>query len=126
MFSSKDDKKAGKRDRDKKPKPASEKKVKDEGWTEVSKSSAKALFPKDTEINHQAVLKKFHEILAVRGKKGTDRSEQIDYFSELRKISSQHELGEAIDMKLAFTVTAAIMDSASGTDSAMKSALWVK
>jgi len=124
---SKDDKKGGKRDRaDKKPKPAAEKKVKEEGWTEVSKSSTKALFPKDTEINHQAVLKKFHEILAVRGKKGTDRSEQIEYFSELRKIANQHELGEAMDLKLTFTITAAIMDSTSGADAALKPTLWVK
>jgi len=123
---SKDDKKSGKRDRDKKPKPAAQKKVNDEGWTEVSKSSTKALFPKDTEINHQAVQKKFHEILAVRGKKGTDRSEQIEYFSELKKIAGEHELGEAIDLKLAFTIAAAIMDSTSGADSALKSSLWEK
>jgi len=124
---SKDDKKSGKRDRaDKKPKPAAGKKDKDDGWTEVSKSSTKALFPKDTEINHQAVLKKFHEILAVRGKKGTDRSEQIEYFSELRKISNQHELGEGIDLKLLFTIASAIMDSTSGADSALRQSLWVK
>ena len=126
ILRSKDDKKSGKRDRDKKPKPAAEKKVKEEGWTEVSKSSTKALFPKDTEINHQAVQKKFHEILAVRGKKGTDRSEQIEYFSELKKIAGEHELGEAIDLKLAFTIAAAIMDSTSGADSALKSSLWEK
>lgn len=124
--SSKDDKKTTRRDRDKKPKPAAEKKVKDEGWTEVSKSSTKVLFPKDTEINHQAVLKKFHEILAVRGKKGTDRSEQIDYFSELKSIAAKHDLGEAMDLKLAFTITAAIMDSASGADVALKQAHWVR
>ena len=43
---------------------------KDDGWTQVSNEKMKVLFPKDTEINHQAVLKKYHEILAVRGRKG--------------------------------------------------------
>ena len=33
------------------------------------KEKSRQLFPKDTEINHQAVLKKLQEILAVRGKK---------------------------------------------------------
>lgn len=126
QFSSKDDKKGGRKDRDKKTKPAAEKKVKEEGWTEVSKSSSKVLFPKDTEINHQAVLKKFQEILAVRGKKGTDRSEQIDYFSELRLIADKHELGSSMSLKLAFTIAAAIVDSSSGTDVALKPDLWEK
>ena len=123
-FRSKDDKKSGKRD--KKQKPAAEKKVKEEGWTEVSKSSTKSLFPKDTEIDHQTVTKKFHEILAVRGKKGTDRSEQIGYFTELKKIAADHNLGEALDMKLAFTIASAIMDSTSGADAALRPGLWAK
>lgn len=33
------------------------------------KDKAKQLFPKDTEITHQVVLKKLREILSARGKK---------------------------------------------------------
>lgn len=86
----------------------------------------KVLFPKDTEINHEAVLKKFHEILAVRGKKGTDRSEQVQYFSELQKISEKHELGPGLNLKLLFTIASAIIDSSAGTDVALKTELWEK
>ena len=35
----------------------------------ILQDKARQLFPKDTEINHQAVLKKLQEIIAVRGKK---------------------------------------------------------
>lgn len=124
---SKDDKKGPKREK-KKQRTGVEKasKQKDDGWTEVSKASdrMKALFPKDTEINHQNVLKKFHEILAVRGKKGTDRLEQVEFFVELKNISEKHDLGPALKLKLLFTICAAIIDSSMGTDSALKDDMW--
>lgn len=112
--------------RAKKDKNKTEKKAKDEGWTQVLKQSdkMKVLFPKDTEINHQAVMKKFHEILAVRGKKGTDRSEQVDYFVELKSISEKHGLGPAMSLKLLFNIASAIMDSSAGTDVALKPDMW--
>ena len=70
----KGDKKAGKREKkvrtDKTKDKAAAAAAKDDGWTQVSNDKMKVLFPKDTEINHQAVLKKYHEILAVRGRKG--------------------------------------------------------
>jgi translation initiation factor 3 subunit C len=39
------------------------------------------------------ILKKLHEILGARGKKGTDRTDQIEYLKDLRKISEKHNLG---------------------------------
>merc|ERR1712168_1644517 len=72
---SKDDKKSGKRQKKERVEKTKEKPKDTDGWTQVSKNERmKVLFPKDTEINHQVVIKKYHEILAVRGKKGTDRS----------------------------------------------------
>ena len=114
--------------RQKKQRTTEKVKEKDEGWTEVSKTSdkVKVLFPKDTEINHQAVMKKFHEILAVRGKKGTDRSEQVEYFSELKHISEEHSLGPALELKLLFTIASAIIDSSIGADAALKTEMWSK
>ncbi|XP_065663279.1 eukaryotic translation initiation factor 3 subunit C isoform X3 [Hydra vulgaris] len=122
--SSKDDKKKEKRI--KKERPKETKTVQDDGWTEVSKTSEKMrmLFPKDTEINHHVILKKFHEILAVRGKKGTDRSEQVDYFVQLKNISEQHNLGPALCLKLLFNIASAIVDSSMGTDIALKTDMW--
>lgn len=123
----KDDKKGGKRQKKERVEKTKDKQ-KDDGWTQVSKTSEKmkVLFPKDTEINHQAVLKKYHEILAVRGKKGTDRSEQVDYFSELKTIAEQHALGPAMSLKLLFSISAAIMDSSNATDVALKPEMWKK
>ncbi|XP_020613782.1 eukaryotic translation initiation factor 3 subunit C-like [Orbicella faveolata] len=69
------------------------------GWTEVKGSSSSAvekvkqLFPKDTEITHAVVLKKLHEILSARGKKGTDRTDQIEFLKQLRVISYNAKLG---------------------------------
>lgn len=51
------------------------------------------LFAKDTEINSAVVLKKLHEILNARGKKGTDRTEQISYLKDLRAVAEKHNLG---------------------------------
>ena len=122
-ISSKDGKKGTKRAK-KERTEKSDKKGKEEGWIEVSTDKRKVLFPKDTEINHQAVLKKFHEILAVRGKKGTDRSEQVDYFTELLEIADKHHLGAGISLKLLFNITSAIIDSSLGTDVALKPEMW--
>lgn len=35
------------------------------------------MFKKDEEVNHEAITKKLMEIIAVRGKKGTKRAEQV-------------------------------------------------
>eukprot|EP00794_Sanderia_malayensis_P014237 gene14237-15722_t len=98
-----------------------------EGWTEVKASShekSRQLFPKDTEINHQAILKKLQEILAARGKKSTDRPYQVGFFKELRKISEKHNLGPALSLKISFSIMAAIYDSAPSTDTALKPDMW--
>jgi len=126
--SDKGDKKAGKREKKIRPDKTKDKAAaaaaKDDGWTQVSNEKMKVLFPKDTEINHQAVLKKYHEILAVRGRKGTDRSEQVDYFCELKSIAEQHDLGPAMSLKLLFSICSAIMDSSNATDVALKPDMW--
>lgn len=117
----------------KKKEPRAEKKERidkgGEGWTEVGgggHAKTKITFPKDTEITHEVILRKFHEILAVRGKKGTDRTEQIDYFTELRKISDEHNLGVGLSIKLLFNVASAVLDSSTGTDVALKPEMWIK
>lgn len=123
----KEEKKKSKR-AEKKERPKTERKEKEQ-WTEVRaggvhRMRGKITFPKDTEINHQAIMKKFHEILAVRGKKGTDRTEQIEYFTELRKISLEHKLGPAMNLKMLFNITSAIFDSSTGTDVPLKPDMW--
>ena len=63
----------------------------------------RVLFAKDTEINPSVVLKKLHEILGARGKKGTDRTEQIEYLKDLRRIAEKHNLGVCFAFIFIFT-----------------------
>ena len=69
------------RDRQRKAEEAAEDAA--DGWTKVTtgipgQAQPKAkLFPDDAEITIELVTKKLIEILAGRGKKGTDRSEQV-------------------------------------------------
>lgn len=84
------------------------------------------MFAKDAEINHQVVLKKFNEILAARGKKGTDRSEQIDLLIELLAVCETHDLGSGILLKIMFAIIAAIYDYNPNIATCMKADMWQK
>ncbi|GIY08831.1 eukaryotic translation initiation factor 3 subunit C [Caerostris extrusa] len=97
----------------------------DEGWEEVKGGKPK-MFAKDAEINHQLVLKKFNEILAARGKKGTDRSEQIDLLTELLNISEAHNLGHGIFLKIIFAIISAIFDYNPNIATCMRGEMWQK
>ncbi|KFM61367.1 Eukaryotic translation initiation factor 3 subunit C, partial [Stegodyphus mimosarum] len=103
----------------------------DEGWEEVKGGAPiimekPKMFAKDAEINHQVVLKKFNEILAARGKKGTDRSEQIDLLIELLNVCEAHNLGSGILLKIMFAIIAAIFDYNPNIATCMKGDMWQK
>ncbi|XP_065054309.1 eukaryotic translation initiation factor 3 subunit C-like [Rhopilema esculentum] len=95
-----------------------------EGFIEVTREKSRQLFPKDVEINHQAVLKKLQEILAVRGKKSTDKPDQVGYFKELKRISDKHNLGPGLNLKITFNIMAALFDSVPTTDTPLKPDMW--
>ncbi len=84
------------------------------------------MFDKDAEINHEAVLKKLQEIMAARGKKRTNRKEQIELLTELHDISNEHELGVAMSIKIQFAIISAIFDYNAKISSAMKPEYWEK
>ncbi|XP_078361505.1 eukaryotic translation initiation factor 3 subunit C-like [Oculina patagonica] len=100
------------------------------GWTEVKGSSlssaekVKQLFPKDTEITHAVVLKKLHEILSARGKKGTDRTDQIEFLKQLRVISDNAKLGAGMTVKLLFNIISSIFDYNPNVATCMKAEMW--
>ncbi|KAL9980751.1 hypothetical protein ACROYT_G009388 [Oculina patagonica] len=124
------------------------------GWTEVKGSSlssaekVKQLFPKDTEITHAVVLKKLHEILSARGKKGTDRTDQIEFLKQLRVISDNAKSGTRPDrgkpgskpglkagvykeingagmtVKLLFNIISSIFDYNPNVATCMKAEMW--
>ncbi|KXJ27749.1 eukaryotic translation initiation factor 3 subunit C-like protein [Exaiptasia diaphana] len=99
-----------------------------EGFQEVQSRSDKTkhLFPKDTEITHPVVLKKLHEILGARGKKGTDRTEQIGFLKELRRISDGANLGETMTAKLMFNIISSIFDYNPNVATCMKAEMWME
>ncbi|XP_028396733.1 eukaryotic translation initiation factor 3 subunit C-like [Dendronephthya gigantea] len=102
----------------------------DEGeeWEQVKSShtieKTRALFAKDTEINHAVILKKLHEILGARGKKGTDRTDQIEYLKDLRKIAEKNNLGVAMSIKIMFNIIASIFDYNPNAATCMKPEMW--
>uniref|UniRef100_A0A671MIZ5 Eukaryotic translation initiation factor 3 subunit C n=1 Tax=Sinocyclocheilus anshuiensis TaxID=1608454 RepID=A0A671MIZ5_9TELE len=68
------------------------------------------MFAKGTEINNAVVIKKLNEILQARGKKGTDRSAQIELLHALAGISNENNLGEGILVKIKFNIIASLYD----------------
>ena len=82
------------------------------------------MFSKDTEVNHEAVQKKLAEIIAVRGKKGTDRNEQIELLKELLSISEANNLGPGMSLKIKFNIVAAIYDYNPNIATCMRGEMW--
>nr|XP_022899705.1 eukaryotic translation initiation factor 3 subunit C [Onthophagus taurus] len=84
------------------------------------------MFAKDAEIDLNLVIKKLNEIMAARGKKRTDRREQIELLHELVAITEQHGLGAAICVKIKFAIVSAIFDYNPKVSDAMKPEYWNK
>lgn len=105
---------------------------KDEGeWTDVVKGAPHVIektvmFAKDTEVNHEAVMKKLSEIISARGKKSTDRNEQIELLHELATIADTNNLGPAVQVKIMFNIVAAIYDYNPNIATCMRSEMWDK
>lgn len=113
------------------PKVAQQKQEDDEdGWTEVksgpSGQERPKMFQKDQDITHEAVTKKLQEIIAVRGKKGTKRGDQVSLLEELRDIASENNLGAGIQVKLRFNINAALFDYNPVVSSCMRPEAWVQ
>jgi translation initiation factor 3 subunit C len=83
------------------------------------------MFAKDKEVNHEAVMTKLYEITSARGKKGTDRSEQMELLRELRSIAETNNLGPGIDAKIMFNIVAAIFDYNPNIATCMKDDMWL-
>ena len=92
----------------------------------VASSEKPKMFAKDAEINHQVMVKKLVEVLAMRGKKRIDRSDQIEMLSELLSIAEQHNLGPALAVKILFGIISSIYDYNANINSCMKYEMWEK
>ncbi|GAA6091875.1 eukaryotic translation initiation factor 3 subunit C [Tachysurus ichikawai] len=84
------------------------------------------MFAKGTEINTAVVVKKLHEILQARGKKGTDRAAQIELLHALAGISNENNLGEGILVKIKFNIIASLYDYNPNLAAFMKADMWKK
>lgn len=128
-----DEKKDRKKGRTDKPR----KQKKDEGddsegeWEYVTTgakvpSEKPKMFAKDAEINIEAVMKKLAEVVAARGKKRTDRREQIELLHELQVISETHNLGLGVAIKIKLAIITAIFDYNQKVSDPMKPEYWAK
>ena len=85
-----------------------------------------AMFAKDADITHETVAKKLMEIVAARGKKKTNRKEQLELLHELYGISEEHGLGPGMAIKIKFSIIAALFDYNPKLSDAMKPDSWEK
>ncbi|UXI14810.1 hypothetical protein NH340_JMT00753 [Sarcoptes scabiei] len=113
--------------REKKVKEIRKKKDDDGEWTKVEGVGLQEkpkMFAKDAEINHQVIVKKLLEIMAIRGKKKVDRMDQIEMLNELLSISKQNNFGPALEIKILLGLQSALAEYGSG--SSMKHEIWMK
>jgi len=86
----------------------------EKGWEpvrgSVSASEKPKMFAKESEINHQNVLKKLVEVLAMRGKKRADRSDQTEMLLELLNITRQYQLGPAIEIRIILGLISSLLE----------------
>lgn len=120
--------------KDRKEKDRKKKREEDDGegkWETVKggvaiPSEKPKMFGKDAEINIPAVLKKLGEIIVARGKKRTDRREQIELLHELQGIADSHSLGASVSIKIKYCIVSSIFDYNPKVSDAMKPEYWSK
>lgn len=78
------------------------------------------MFAKDEEITPTSVFNKLNEIVSARGRKGTDRHDQLEMLKELREISKTHNFGPAMDFKIVFNQMAISFDYNTRISACMK------
>lgn len=104
----------------------------DVGWEFVQKGKNSAtsekpkMFAKDAEIDVPIVINKLNEVMAARGKKRTDRKQQIEFLRELRTIADDKKLGAAVAAKIRFNIVSAIFDYNPKVSEPMKLEHWSK
>lgn len=100
----------------------------EKGWEPVKGSATSSekpkMFAKESEINHQNVLKKLVEVLAMRGKKRADRSDQTEMLLELLNISKQYHLGPAIATRIILGLVASLLEYNTSVLEHIKVSVW--
>lgn len=123
-----DEQKDDKEKKEKKTK-VKEKEIKEKSDDEESVQTTKEkpkLFNKDEEITIESVINKLNEICSSRGRKGTDKKEQIENMNELREIVKTKNLGQAMEVKILFNQIAVNFDYNPRLNKCMKTSNWNK
>uniref|UniRef100_A0A1I8GZN5 Eukaryotic translation initiation factor 3 subunit C n=1 Tax=Macrostomum lignano TaxID=282301 RepID=A0A1I8GZN5_9PLAT len=103
----------------------------DKDWEKVDRGGlAKAqkvrLFEKGQEISFAAAVKKLEEIRKGRGKRGTDKTEQIGTLQEMEKIVLENGFGPGLQIKVIFDIVSAIFDYNPSIAVSMRAELWLQ
>ncbi|CAF1190390.1 unnamed protein product, partial [Adineta ricciae] len=83
-------------------------------------------FAKDEEITHDAILKKLNEIIAMRGKRGTNRRDQLECLKVLRLYVEKLALGVALDIRILLIQIAVSFDYHHKSNECLKPEAWTR
>ncbi|CAF4130632.1 unnamed protein product [Rotaria magnacalcarata] len=83
-------------------------------------------FAKDEEITHEAILKKLNEVIAMRGKRGTNRRDQLECLKLLRSYAEKQNLGVGIDIKILLIQIAVSFDYHHKGNECLKPETWTR
>lgn len=127
----KDERRKERKDKDRRKAKREDEEDEEGEWQTVERgvaipSEKPKMFAKDAEIDLNLVVKKLSEIVAARGKKRTDRREQIELLHELQRVAEEHQLGAAIAVKIKFAIISSIFDYNPKVSDAMKPEYWTK
>ncbi|VDN06533.1 unnamed protein product [Thelazia callipaeda] len=100
----------------------------DETWVAVptKKEKMRQLFDPQTEITHEAVVKKLQELVAARGRKSTNPKTYVRNLQELFKISDDHKLSIGVLVKILFSIISALFESNTRISDCMNYSSWSK
>jgi translation initiation factor 3 subunit C len=102
-------------------------------WTVVERTKdphrdmRKALFPNGVEnLELPELVKKRGEVMALRGKKGTNAGELVEQMNYLLMLATEKTFGPAIAVKFKLDIVLTILDSAPNVDTPLKEDMWKK
>ncbi|KHJ78883.1 PCI domain protein [Oesophagostomum dentatum] len=84
----------------------------DEGgeWTPITKEKQVQLFEPKQEVTHEAMINKLTEVMASRGRLGTNRKQHVRLLQELYKIADEKKLGVGIAVKILFNIISSLFE----------------
>ncbi|KAK6047846.1 eukaryotic translation initiation factor 3 subunit 8 [Cooperia oncophora] len=79
-------------------------------WTPITKEKQVQLFEPKQEVTHEAMIGKLTEVMASRGRLGTNRKQHVRLLQELYKIAEEKKLGVGISVKILFNIISSLFE----------------